>query len=241
MAKDSGKRDFHKSRFRPREEFHLPEKLPPHVVRIGRRDIGTENLVPGQTVYDELLITINGTEARTWNPKKSKLAAALLKGIDVYIAEDFLVLYLGVSSGTTASHVSDICRKGMIFGIDPAPRVLKDFFLLSKTRPNLAPIFAGAEFPEKYSALVPKVDLVYQDVAQRSQAEIFIRNCRIFLKKNGRGILMVKARSVDVRKDPSVVFTEVRKKLEAAGFKILKDARLEPFEKDHLAIYCAMK
>ncbi len=213
--------------------------LPPHVVRVGR-DIATENLVPGETVYGERLSRVQGTEVRVWDPRRSKLASALLKGMNVYLPEDALVLYLGVSSGTTASHVSDICRNGMVFGVDPAPRVLRQFYLLSKKRENLAPIFADAALPEQYAFLVPKVDFVYQDVAQRNQADIFFRNCRAFLKrKNGRGLLMVKARSVDVRKRPDVVFEETRKKLEASGMNVLATMRLEPFELDHMAIYCS--
>ncbi|MFH0962308.1 MAG: fibrillarin-like rRNA/tRNA 2'-O-methyltransferase [archaeon] len=227
----AGRRHFDGERSGP------PGKLPPRTILVGR-DIATENLVPGQTVYDEDLVKRDGLEYRKWNPKKSKLCAAILKGMDIHISEDFLTLYLGVSSGTTASHVSDICRTGMIFGIDPAQRVMRDFYMLSKKRANLAPIFGGAEFPEKYSSIVPKVDFVYQDVAQRAQAEIFLKNCKAFLKKNGRGLLMVKARSIDVRKVPAHVFSEVKKKLEAGGMKILQERRLEPFERDHIAFYC---
>lgn len=231
---------FNKRKFEPsrrRSAPSAPGKLPPHAI-ISGRDIATENLVPGQQVYDEDRFKKDGKEYRKWNPKKSKLCAAILKGMDIHLAEDLLTLYLGVSSGTTASHLSDICRKGMVFGVDPAPRVMRDFYMLSKTRENLAPVFAGAEFPEKYSALVPKVDFVYQDVAQRAQAEIFLKNCGAFLKKGGRGLLMVKARSIDVRRAPAQVFSEVKRKLEAGGMKVLQEARLEPFERDHVAFYC---
>jgi fibrillarin-like pre-rRNA processing protein len=212
--------------------------LPPHVVRVGR-DIATENLLPGQTVYGERLGKVGGVEVRLWDPRRSKLASTLLKGMNIYLSEEMIVLYLGVSSGTTASHISDICRNGMIFGVDPAPRVLREFFLLSRKRENLAPLFEDAAMPERYAFLVPKVDLVYQDVAQRSQAEIFLKNCKLFLKKGGRGLLMVKARSVDVRKDPEVVFEETKRKLEQGGLRIISTTRLEPFERDHLAIYCS--
>lgn len=44
-----------------------------------------------------------------WNPFRSKLAAAILGGIDkIHMVPGSKVLYLGAASGTTVSHVSDI-------------------------------------------------------------------------------------------------------------------------------------
>lgn len=44
-----------------------------------------------------------------WNPFRSKLAAAILGGIDqIHIVPGSKVLYLGAASGTTVSHVSDV-------------------------------------------------------------------------------------------------------------------------------------
>lgn len=49
------------------------------------------------------------TEYRLWNPFRSKLAAAVLAGLDnIYIRPGAKVLYLGAASGTSVSHVSDI-------------------------------------------------------------------------------------------------------------------------------------
>lgn len=48
-------------------------------------------------------------EYRVWNPFRSKLAAAILGGVDkIHIVPGSKVLYLGAASGTTVSHVSDI-------------------------------------------------------------------------------------------------------------------------------------
>ncbi len=48
-------------------------------------------------------------EYRVWNPFRSKLAAAILGGVDqIYMPPGSKVLYLGAASGTTVSHVSDI-------------------------------------------------------------------------------------------------------------------------------------
>lgn len=49
------------------------------------------------------------TEYRVWNPFRSKLAAAILGGVDkIHIKPGAKVLYLGAASGTTVSHVADI-------------------------------------------------------------------------------------------------------------------------------------
>ena len=51
----------------------------------------------------------NKIEYRVWNPFRSKLAAAILGGVeDIHIGPGKKVLYLGAASGTTVSHVSDI-------------------------------------------------------------------------------------------------------------------------------------
>lgn len=48
-------------------------------------------------------------EYRVWNPFRSKLAAAILGGVDkIHMPPGSKVLYLGAASGTTVSHVSDI-------------------------------------------------------------------------------------------------------------------------------------
>lgn len=75
----------------------------------------TLNLVPGEAVYGEKRISVEEPdkakiEYRVWNPFRSKLAAAILGGVDkVHIAPGKKVLYLGAASGTSVSHVSDIC------------------------------------------------------------------------------------------------------------------------------------
>ena len=81
----------------------------------GKEDaLVTLNLVPGEAVYGEKRISVEEPEKpkieyRVWNPFRSKLAAAILGGVDkVHIAPGKKVLYLGAASGTSVSHVSDI-------------------------------------------------------------------------------------------------------------------------------------
>ncbi len=202
----------------------------------------TKNLVPGQRVYSERLVKQDKDEFRQWDPNKSKLAATILKGsTNIGIRKGDIVLYLGCSTGTTPSHVSDIIGKeGFLFGLDPAPRVLRDFVFLCEKRTNMTALLEDANHPENYKDKICQADIVYQDVAQRNQTEIFIKNCKHFLKKGGYALLAVKARSIDVTKKPKQIFNQVREELEK--HMIIIDYRtLDPFELDHCMFICKKK
>jgi fibrillarin-like pre-rRNA processing protein len=210
----------------------------------GRRTVlFTRNLTPGKTVYDEKLTREGKIEYREWNPRKSKLAAFILKGGNqIGIKDGYTVLYLGASYGTTASHISDIVGNGgFVFALDFAPRVMRDLVFVCEERKNMAPLFFDANKPEKYKDNIKiPVDVVYMDIAQKQQAEIFLKNVEMFLKSGGFCLLAVKARSVDVTKRPGVIFKEVRKKLEEKLI-IVDYKTLEPFEMDHAMFVCKKK
>jgi fibrillarin-like pre-rRNA processing protein len=198
------------------------------------RRLCTKNLVHG-SVYGEKLITIGQDEYRIWDPYRSKLAAVVLKGASIPLKKDSKVLYLGAANGTTVSHVSDILSKGTVFAVEFSPRAMQDLLRVSTPRMNLIPIFADAGHPGSYRNLVPEVDIIYQDIAQRDQALIAIRNAELFLKKDGFLILMIKSRSIDsARKTKEVIDSEV-KKLEDY-FKIRELINMEPFHSDHMAV-----
>jgi fibrillarin-like pre-rRNA processing protein len=208
-----------------------------------RRILLTRNLTPGKTVYDEKLVREGGIEYREWNPRKSKLSAFLMKGGNqIGIKEGYTVLYLGAAYGTTASHVSDIVGKGgFVFALDFAPRVMRDLVFVCEERRNMAPLFFDANKPEKYEDKVAKpVDTVYMDVAQKQQAEIFLKNVEMFLKPEGFCLLAVKARSIDVTKKPGIIFKGVRRKLEEKLI-VVDYKTLEPFEMDHCMFVCKKK
>jgi len=203
-----------------------------------RRVLLTRNLARGRRVYNEELVLRDGEEYRTWDPFRSKLAAAMLKGLpeDVVRPGD-RVLYLGTSTGTTPSHVSDILGdEGLLIGVEFAPRVAREFVEnVARHRKNVIPFVADAREPSKYS--LAKVGIVYCDIAQPDQTEIAIKNCSLLLKRGGKLLLVVKARSIDSLDEPARVFKQEVKKLEDAGFKVLQVIELSPFEKDHAIIY----
>ncbi|MEM2115388.1 MAG: fibrillarin-like rRNA/tRNA 2'-O-methyltransferase [Candidatus Woesearchaeota archaeon] len=201
------------------------------------KKVYTKNKTPGKSVYGEKLINFNGIEYRIWDPEKSKICAAFLKGLEIELKPEDKILYLGAASGTTISHLSDLLENGKIFGVEISARVLANLVLLSKERDNIFPILADANNPLEYVNIVPLVDVVFQDVAQKNQLEIFLKNCRIFLKESGIGILALKTRSIDVSKKPSDIHQAVLRELKN-HFETVEFVNLEPFEKDHYAYLC---
>ena len=96
----------------------------------------------------------------------------------------------------------------------------------------MTPILADANQPLSYIHNLTKADIIYQDVAQRNQVEIFKKNIDLFLKDKGYALLSLKARSIDARKSSKQVFSEARQQLER-DFNIIDYKILEPYEKDH--------
>ena len=200
------------------------------------KDILTINGAPGKAVYSERLLAVNGIEYRAWDPHRSKLAAAILLGArDFGLDESTKVLYLGAASGTTASHVSDIVSNGVVHCVEVSERSFRDLVGVCETRKNMIPHLADANQPEEYAHIIEGVELVYQDIAQRNQVEIFVRNMAAFDAEHG--ILMLKSRSVNVNRKPKEIFAEVHKDLVAKSFKVRNIIDLERYAKDHAAFF----
>ncbi len=197
----------------------------------GRMRLATRSR-DGIPVYGERIME----GMRLWDPRRSKLAALLLKsaGRGLSLKSNAKVLYLGAATGTTVSHVSDMVEDGLVYAVEFSPRAMSDLMRLCQRRSNIIPILADAARPEEYASLLEPVDLIYQDVAQRNQAEIAIANSDCYLKPGSDILFMLKSRSVDVTAAPQAVLEEQTKKLE--GLKIQVSLDLLPFHQDHWAI-----
>jgi fibrillarin-like pre-rRNA processing protein len=229
---------------RERTESALESDVIRWIYHGGEKHAATVNLVPGNSVYGEKLVKQDGEEYRLWDPFRSKLAGALKKGLkSLPIRNGTKVLYLGASTGTTVSHVSDIVgNSGIVFAVEPATRVARELIEnVASKRKNVVPVLEDARRPSSYFSVFGKVDVVYCDIAQPDQTDIAIANCNAYLKPKGVMLLVVKARSIDVIMDPKAVVIQEAKKLEKAGFAIGQIINLEPFDKDHGMIYCIFK
>jgi fibrillarin-like pre-rRNA processing protein len=143
--------------------------------------IATENLNKGIKVYGERLVEVKDKEYRIWDPRRSKLGAAILKGLETFpFKEDSKVLYLGASAGTTPSHISDVSKDGLVYCVEFSPRMMRNLVDVCNQRQNMIPILDDATKPKNYMNLVQKVDVVYSDVAQPKQSELFMDNMRYF-------------------------------------------------------------
>ncbi|MBN2566982.1 fibrillarin-like rRNA/tRNA 2'-O-methyltransferase [Candidatus Woesearchaeota archaeon] len=199
-----------------------------------RKALYTKSLVPGEPVYGEELLRDGKSEYRSWDPSRSKLAAAIMKGISqIGVREGDYVLYLGAASGTTVSHVADIVgKRGLVFAVDMAYRTMRDLLFMAEKRPTVVPILCDANDTKELARRVCLADFVYMDVAQKDQVRIFLKNCDLFLKDEGFAVLCVKARSIDVTKKPKQLYRTVLKELEQR-ITVVDHRELDPFEKDH--------
>lgn len=194
--------------------------------------IGDVLVSPGEGgVYRERMLG----GARVWDPYRSKMSALYHLGSCVDLVPEMRVLYLGAANGTTVSHVADYVE--VVYAVEFAPRPMQDLLEVCRRRRNIMPLMADASRPELYAPLVEPVDLLYQDVAQPDQAAILLRNS-VFLKTGGTLILMLKTRSVDVRKEPLDVFCDTVDILTSSGLVVQESAWLAPYHADHAAIVC---
>jgi fibrillarin-like pre-rRNA processing protein len=204
----------------------------------GKAHIATMNLLKGITLYGEKLISRNGSEYRTWDPFRSKLAAAYINGLEFDFFNVKNILYLGASTGTTVSHLSDIIGySGKVFAVESSTRVARELISnVSSKRTNVIPIIQDARKPRSYFSIYDKMDLVYCDIAQPDQTTIAIDNCKIYLKEGRPMLLVIKTRSIDVTMSPKNVISQEIKKLESHSFEIKQKIDLAPFDKDHAMI-----
>lgn len=217
----------------------------------GKEDaLVTLNSTPGVSVYGEKRITVevppaNGAtttpqkvEYRVWNPFRSKLAAAVLGGVEsICISPGTKVLYIGAAAGTSVSHVSDIVGpSGAVYAVEFSHRPGRDLLGVAKLRTNIIPIIEDARHPLKYRMLIGMVDTVFADVAQPDQARIVALNSHYFLKNGGHAVIAIKASCIDSTAAPEAVFRREVDKLKSENFKPLEQLTLEPYERDHCVI-----
>lgn len=210
--------------------------------------LATKNMVMGESVYGEKRVAVETpgvgdaektkVEYRMWNPFRSKLAAAIVSGIEnCWVKPGAKVLYLGAASGTTVSHVSDVVGpNGVVYAVEFSPRSGRDLVNLAKKRTNVVPIIEDARHPAKYRMLLGMVDVIFADVAQPDQARIVGLNAKDYLKTGGHFIISIKANCIDSTAPAEAVFASEVNKLKESGLKPKEQVTLEPYERDHCVV-----
>ena len=196
--------------------------------------LATENLVKGTKVYDEDLISSGSIEYRTWNPYRSKLAAAILKSLkNMTISAGSNVLYLGAATGTTCSHISDIIkRNGNLYCVEFSERNMRQLLDVCGKRENMFPIFKDARLLEEYANDVGTVDVLYQDLSAKDQADLLLLNGGL-LKKGGYAYVAIKSQSISVSKPPRQVYKEFFSKV-SQKFQLMESIDIMPFDRMHM-------
>lgn len=200
--------------------------------------LAVENSVPGYKPFGEDLVKADKREFRMWDPNRSKLGAAIVKGLkELPIKSDSKILYLGAAHGFTVSYISCILTspQGAIYAVEFSERCFKELMPICEKYRNISPIMADARKTELFY-WIEKVDVVFCDISQPDETEIAIRSCKEFLKKGGYLMMAIKSRSIDITKTPTKVYQEEIEKLRKAGFEIVDWRTLDPLERAHAFI-----
>lgn len=207
-----------------------------------KSSLATRSMVPRQSVYGERVLTIEEKgDFRLWNPRRSKLAAAIQKGVrEMPIQPGSRVLYLGAASGTTVSHCSDIVGpQGIVYAVEFSPRTARGLLQLAESRGNIVPIIEDARHPSRYAPFIAgPIDVVYQDIAQPNQAGILIDNIKVFCGFGAWGLIAIKARSIDSTAPIDEIYSSEIARLDNQGLEVIENMNLEPLEKDHRFVVC---
>lgn len=166
-----------------------------------------------------------------WNPHHSKWKAAMEIDLDVFLKGEENILYLGASSGTTVSFLSEL-TKGNIFAVEKAPLMAIPLVNLAETKENILPIFSDARDTDKLKEAIKdqKINILFQDIPSRDQIRI-IREAAKLVDKDCKILLTLKTQSIS-QESKQVTFNKVRAELKT-DFNILETAELEPFHQKH--------
>jgi len=169
----------------------------------------------------------------SWNAYHSKLAAYILgKGENWPFTNKSKILYLGAAEGNTVSFLSKICNNGEVIAVDISAIAMAELITLAEKETNIIPFLGDAHFPEKYRAYTRNPDVLYQDIAQSDQVEIFVRNYRFF--NPICGYLMIKSRSISG--NGKNIFDKVETTLKKE-FNRLEIIDIKKWAKGHKAYY----
>ena len=180
-----------------------------------------------------LLQIRKSTGWEVWNPYHSKLSAYLIAGGKNWpFKKDSRVLYLGSAEGNTISYLGEVCKTNTITAVEISPVSMAELLVLAKEKENIIPCLCDAHFPEKYRIQANNPEIIYQDIAQNDQVDIFIRNCDYFKPKHA--FLMLKSQSISKLNED--IFKITKKRLSEI-FEKVEIVNISKWAKGHSAYY----
>jgi len=220
---------------------YRPVEGSPRLLETPRKDrleLWTEAVGELPPVYGERWTDVDGRRFRLFEPARSKLAAAVVRGWPGDLpAPGERWLYLGAATGTTVSHVGDLVGpEGRVYAVERSVRPFGRLLALADRWPNLRPILADAREPESYASLVPPVNGVYADIAQADQLEIVVRNAELLLTGDGGALLIaLKTPSMGRERSAGAHREEAERSL-ASRVALAPSVSLEPFHRGHFMV-----
>ena len=167
------------------------------------------------------------------NPYHSKLSAYLIAGGENWpFKKNSKILYLGSAEGNTISYLSEICLTNTITAVEISAVAMAELLVLAQVKENIIPCLDDAHFPEKYRIQANNPDIIYQDIAQNDQVDIFIRNCNYFKPKSA--FLMLKTQSISGKN--KTIFEDTKMKLNEI-FENVEIININKWAKGHSAYY----
>ena len=203
-----------------------------------KKKLATLNNASINEVYNEKLIKINGKQYNLWNPYTSKLAAAIVNGMEIFpILKKTKILYLNGAIEKTLSHISDIIGvNGKIFILRDINENSKKFLdNVMNDRTNVFTITRDNGDPAKFSSKSEMVNVVYVDITQHNETEVAIQNCKRYLRDGGFLMLVVPTKKIDFVNNPNGQNLEEIQKLQSS-FEIIQQINLTDFFKEHSMI-----
>jgi fibrillarin-like rRNA methylase len=177
-------------------------------------------------------LTAEDPRQQPWEADRSKIRAAITGGLPESYLRCHRLLYIGAAHGYTISHIHEYPVQ--LYAVEKSPEMMRHFLPWAEDMPSVLPILGDAAYPDAYAHLMPeKVDVLFQDIAQKDQVGIFLANCDLFLSRQGVGILSLKAGSVNSTAEPAAVFADTRARLEEGGATIVQEIPLEEYHKGH--------
>ena len=180
-------------------------------------------VLPGDRIYQGM---------RIWDPRRSKVAALfhLEKALPI---PDTRILYLGAAAGTTVSFLADYAE--VVYAVEFSYRPVRTLLRVALERSNIIPFYQDARYPERYSPFIELVDILIQDIAQRDQAGIAVKNLCL-LKEGGCFVLFLKLFSMGAISRKDEFIKTVLCMLEENGIEDLEVFSLEQYHAGHVAV-----
>jgi fibrillarin-like pre-rRNA processing protein len=203
-----------------------------------RTELWTETVGSPPEVYGERWASLGGREFRSFEPGRSKLAAAIARGWTGPLPRPGeRWLYLGAASGTTASHVADLLGPtGRLYAVERSLRPFARLLGLAARWPNLLPLLGDAREPEGYADVVPIVDGIYADVAQPDQVALVLANVTTFLRDRGGAVLLALKASSMGRERAAAAHLKAAESELAGHLTLAPPVRLDPFYRSHFLL-----